>query len=112
VTEPSASGQRGTDWTELENEATVAAYEEMLTKQLVGQPYSKSDVVRSLTRLMPARSRGAVELKLQNVSAVRIELDLPWIDGYKPMPHYQRALRDVVAIARDRAHKSGFEEDR
>lgn len=95
------TGQRGSDWTPFEIEATVAAYDDMLVKQRDGQPYSKADVVRSLMRLMPARSRGAVELKLQNVSAVRLELGLPWIDGYKPMPHYQRALRDVV-VARVR----------
>lgn len=96
LAEPWDTGPRGSDWTDFEIEATVAAYEDMLVRQRDGLPYLKADVVRSLMRLMPGRSRGAVELKLQNVSAVRIELGLPWIDGYKPMPHYQRALRDVV----------------
>jgi hypothetical protein len=96
-----ATGERGSDWTDFEIEATVAAYDEMLLKEWNGQPYSKVGVVRSLMRLMPARSRGAIDLKLQNVSAVRVELGLPWIDGYKPMAHYQRALREVVV---SRAH--------
>jgi hypothetical protein len=96
VAEPWYTGQRGADWTHFEIEATVAAYDEMLLKERNGQPYAKTEVVRSLMQLMPARSRGAVELKLQNVSAVRMDLGLQWIDGYKPMPHYQRALREVV----------------
>ena len=100
--EAPTTGQRGDDWTPFEIEATVAAYEEMVLMQVSGQAYSKADVVRSLMRLMPARSRGAVELKLQNVTAIRQELRLPLIDGYKRMAHYQRALRDVV-VSRARA---------
>jgi hypothetical protein len=102
MAESSKTGQRGADWTDFEIEATVSAYDEMLLKERGGQAYSKADVVRSLMRLMPGRTRGAIELKLQNVSAIRYEIGLPWIDGYKPMRNYQRALRDVVA---SRAHQ-------
>jgi hypothetical protein len=101
MNEPEPEGTRGAAWTRLEIEATVAAYEDMLRKELRGVRYTKSDVVRDLMKLMPARTRGAVELKLQNVSAVRAELGLPWIDGYKPMAHYQSALRDVVVSRAD-----------
>ncbi len=96
MTEQRLQGTRGAAWTNLEIEATVAAYEDMLRKELRGVRYTKSDVVSDLMRLMPARTRGAVELKLQNISAIRAELGLPWIDGYKPMAHYQSSLRDAV----------------
>ncbi len=61
-------GTRGAAWTSLEIEATVAAYEDMLRKELRGVRYAKADVVRDLMKLMPERTRGAIELKLQNVS--------------------------------------------
>jgi hypothetical protein len=99
--ERGGQGARGASWTRFEIEATIAAYERMLQNELRGVRYSKSDVVRDLMVLMPVRSRGAVELKLQNVSAVRAELGLPWIDGYKPMAHYQSALRDLVISRAD-----------
>ncbi len=101
MSETELQGTRGVAWTSLEIEATVAAYEDMLRKELRGVRYAKSDVVRDLMRLMPERTRGAVELKLQNVSAIRVELGLPWIDGYKPMTHYQSALRGAVVARAD-----------
>ena len=97
MNEQASQGTRGSDWTAFEIEATIAAYQSMLQHEVRGVRYTKSDVVRDLMSLMPGRSGGAVELKLQNVSAVRAELGLPWIDGYKPMAHYQAALRDAVA---------------
>ncbi len=38
------------------------------------------------------RSDGSVELKHQNISAVLIEMGIPYIDGYKPRFNYQRSL--------------------
>lgn len=96
MNEQRTTGQKGQNWTLFEIEATISAYDDMLDKEIHSQPYTKADVVRTLMRLMPSRSRGAIELKLQNISAIRRELGVSWIEGYKPMPHYQRALRDAV----------------
>ena len=38
------------------------------------------------------RSRGSVEMKHQNISAVMLELGLPYIKGYKPLSNIQEAL--------------------
>jgi hypothetical protein len=44
------------------------------------------------------RSEGSIERKLQNVSAVLDVLGVQWINGYKPLAHYQDAL--VAAVER------------
>jgi hypothetical protein len=83
-------------WSREEVEATVSDYLDMLTKQLTGQQYSKSDHRRRLVRLLHDRSEGAIERKHQNISAVLIELHCPWISGYKPLGNYQALLFEVV----------------
>jgi hypothetical protein len=45
------------------------------------------------------RSEGSIERKLQNVSAVMDVLGAQWINGYKPLAHYQDALVEAVARA-------------
>ena len=45
---------------------------------------------------LDGRSRSAIERKHQNVSAVLIELGVPYIDGYKPLGNVQGLLREVV----------------
>ena len=42
------------------------------------------------------RSHGSVELKHQNISAVLIEMGMPYISGYKPRVNYQRSLLPAV----------------
>ena len=84
-------------WTREEVEATVADYFHMLTMELAGQQYSKTDHRRKLIRLLKDRSNGAIERKHQNISAILIELGCPYISGYKPLRNYQTLLYDVVA---------------
>jgi hypothetical protein len=44
---------------------------------------------------------------MQNISAVLDEIGEPWIIGYKPLPHYQRSLRDVVLLTLRVDHRIG-----
>lgn len=83
-------------WTREEVEATVADYLHMLTMELTGQQYGKTDHRRKLIRLLRNRSEGAIERKHQNISAILIELGCPYISGYKPLRNYQALLYDVV----------------
>lgn len=78
------------DWTPKEVAATVAAYLRMLTMELTGQAYNKSEHRRALHQLLPARSDGAIEFKHCNISAVMIELGFPHIPGYKQRRNFQR----------------------
>jgi hypothetical protein len=50
-----------------------------------------------LQPLLNSRSRGSIEFKHQNISAVLIELGFPYVEGYKPRRNYQELLRIVVA---------------
>jgi hypothetical protein len=84
-------------WSREEVEATVADYLHMLTMELTGQQYSKTDHRRKLIRLLNNRSEGAVERKHQNISAILIEFGCPYISGYKPLGNYQDLLHKVVA---------------
>ncbi len=91
------SGQVGSsrpgDWTEAENRAIVDDYLAMLALECAGKPYSKTEHRNALIEAMGGtRSRGSVEMKHQNISAVMLELGLPYIKGYKPLPNIQEAL--------------------
>jgi hypothetical protein len=87
----------GQDWTREEVEATVADYFDMFRRVLMREPYSKSVHNAALRRLLDGRSRGSVEFKHANISAVLLlELDAPYIKGYQPRTNYQALLRDVV----------------
>ena len=84
------------DWTRIEVEATVSAYLDMLLLELSGEPYNKAQHRRALLRLLNNRTEGAIERKHQNISAILIEMGLPYIEGYKPLRKYQELLRNVV----------------
>ena len=74
----------------------MADYFAMLAKELRGEPYNKAEHNRLLQNLLSSRTRGSVERKHQNISAVLIDLGYPYIDGYKPLGNYQDLLGQVV----------------
>jgi hypothetical protein len=83
---------RGHDWTRREVDLIVADYFGMLRAELAGAEYSKADHNRDLRSKLNRRSKGSVEYKHQNISAVLIGMGLPYIDGYKPAQNYQKAI--------------------
>jgi len=97
----------GKPWTRSEIAAAVAAYLSMLRSELRGEHYVKSDVVRGLEPQLPDRSRPSIERKLQNISAVLDEEGLAWVDGYKPLAHYQHDLRMAVLDEVGHGHRIG-----
>ena len=86
----------GEDWTSEEVQATVASYFEMLRLEAEQQRYTKSDFNVQLRQQLRGRSKSAVELKHQNISAVLHGLELPFISGYKPRSNMQLLLRQEV----------------
>ena len=64
----------------------------MLRLELSGCRYNKTEHRRALMEQLNNRSKGSVEMKHQNISAVLIEMGIPYIDGYKPRFNYQRSL--------------------
>src|SRR5436190_23140989 len=83
-------------WTQQEVEAAVTDYFVMLAKELRGEPFKKAEHNRALQQKLNNRTRGSIERKHQNISAILIELGYPYIDGYKPLGNYQELLRLVV----------------
>src|SRR5689334_9305230 len=86
----------GDDWSEAENQATVTSYLSMLKLELAGKPFTKTVENARLRERLDGRSKGAVEFKYQNISAVLVENDWVYIDGYKPLGNVQQPLRDEV----------------
>jgi hypothetical protein len=84
------------DWSYEEVEAIVADYFAMFEKDLAGLGYNKAEHNRAIRVLIPKRNRSAVEQKHRNISAVLWHLGYPYLRGYKPLPRYQRLLREVV----------------
>lgn len=85
----------GTDWSASEIDLIVADYFSMLRDELAGRSYVKTAHNEALQQLT-GRSRGSIEFKHQNISAVLIRLGMPWIRGYKPMSKFQAALIDGI----------------
>jgi len=82
------SDPRSREWTDQELEAAVYAYFTMLNKELSGRAYNKAEVNRHLRSLeLSSRSRGAIEFRMQNISAVLQGLCHPIIQGYTPRIH-------------------------
>jgi hypothetical protein len=73
----------------------VADYLAMLADELAGKPYVKARH-NALLRERIGRSRGSVEFKYENVSAVLEKMGMPWIAGYKPARHYQGAIAEAI----------------
>ncbi len=64
--------------------------------ELRGEEFNKAERNRRLQQLLPQRSRGSIEWKHQNISAVLVQIGLPYVRGYKPRFNYQDLLRIVV----------------
>ncbi|WP_230283225.1 HNH endonuclease signature motif containing protein [Deinococcus sp. 23YEL01] len=72
-------------WTPEELLVTVATYLEMLRLEQSGIGYSKAEYRnRLLAGVLSGRNKGAVEFRMQNISAVLFSVGRPYIVGYKP----------------------------
>ncbi len=83
-------------WTDDENDLVVADYFGMLSAELNGQGYGKAEHRRRLAIRLGTRSRGAIEFKHRNISAVLEGLGETWLQGYAPARNFQESLEDAV----------------
>ena len=83
------------NWSDPEIDAIVEDYFIMLRQEQEGQRYNKTEHRRALKETID-RSKGSIERKHMNISAVLAILGLPYIDGYKPYSNYQQALFEAV----------------
>ena len=68
----------------------------MLAHEMAGRTYSKAGHRRRLAPRLANRSKGAIERKHQNISAVLQALGMTRINGYRPARNYQQALVEAV----------------
>lgn len=82
-------------WTGREIEIIVTDYLDMLKSELSGEKFIKAEHNRALQMFLN-RSRGSIEFKRRNISAVLSAFGLPFVEGYRPATHYQRDLFEAV----------------
>jgi len=87
------------EYTHEEHVALAEAYAFMATEQEAGRKVNKAQLARDLQAgACAVRTRGAIEAKWMNMSAVAVEFgllpNLPdgYVKGYKPAPNYGKAL--------------------
>lgn len=81
-----------TNWSMSEVDLIIADYIDMLTHELSGRKFNKTEHRKAILSLLNGRSPGSVERKHQNISAVMIDLGLPYVSGYKPLGNFQALL--------------------
>ena len=96
------------DWSRDEVEATVADYFDMLGHELAGVRANKSEHNERLRAVLQRRSKGSVEFKHANISAILTLHGYPYIDGYKPRFNFQALLEQVVLEYLD-VHRDFFD---
>jgi hypothetical protein len=84
------------NWTKEEVQLIIQDYFAMLQMELQNRPFNKADHRRALIPLLHNRNNSSVEFKHQNISAVLINMGLPFIKGYKPRFQYQKLLEEEV----------------
>jgi hypothetical protein len=84
------------DWSPEEVHLIVEDYFLMLREELLDRAYNKAERRRRLLPKLRGRSEQSVEYKHANLSAVLLELGLPYIRGYKPRGNYQALLAETV----------------
>ena len=88
-----SSGQ--SNWTDEELDRIVADYFTMLGEEISGAPYNKAAHNRGLREGLD-RSKGSIEFKHRNISAVLVKLGLPSIRGYIPAENHQGAIIPAI----------------
>lgn len=98
--------QARTGWMDTETLALCALYSQLLELEadgLLGRSKangqtSKAELVRAfILESAPGRSKGSVEAKLMNLSAVREALELPMVTGYKPLPNMSSSCKLIAS---------------
>lgn len=87
-------------WSDAELTAAVDAYRWMQCQIREDKPLNKTQVYRTLAATY-GRSPGSWEYRMQNISHVLNQANLPWIAGLKPASHagssIEMRLREIIA---------------
>ena len=90
-------------YSESEQQLVAAEYVLLAVAQYLGEKRKKVTVVAELVAAT-GRSRGSIESKFMNYSAVAVEFDLlpalpnGYVKGYKPASKYQKSMKDALIV--------------
>jgi 5-methylcytosine-specific restriction protein A len=93
------SSKRYEDWSDDEVQSVVESYLRMLRWEMSGQPYVKAHANTAVRARLNGRTKGSVEFKYQNISAVLVRIRRQPIRGYKPAANSQAALASAISEA-------------
>ena len=98
---PLASEAKQSEWSDEELHAAVAAYFGMLRREMSGESYNKAKVNEELRQdVLSNRSKGSVEFRMANISAVLEDLCHPIVKGYLPRgnvgSNVSDRIRDII----------------
>ncbi|MGY2259991.1 HNH endonuclease [Pseudomonas sp. SDO55104_S430] len=93
--------KKDSDWSIHEIRAAVDAYLRMLSLELSGKKFVKTEQNLALRQTaLPTRTKGSVEFRMQNISTVLMNMDRDFIKGYKPArnvgSNVEQAIREVL----------------
>jgi hypothetical protein len=95
------------NWNEVELIASVDAYFALQRRLDAGEKFIMKKALEDIVvRSLPRRNLGAVEHRMSNISAVLIELGLPWCQRFKPLRNVGAKVKKVLS-ARIRQLSSG-----
>jgi 5-methylcytosine-specific restriction protein A len=96
--------QRLDTWSQAEIQVAVEAYVLMLRIQQAGLPLNKVAVRNMfLPQLSRKRSAKSWDYRMCNISALLVDLDLPYVKGFKPLPNIGVNVRREISRALIRA---------
>lgn len=93
------SSKRHEDWSDDEVQSVVESYLRMLRWEVSGKPYVKTHANAAVRECLNGRTKGSVEFKYQNISAVLVRMRRQPIRGYKPAANSQAALTSAISDA-------------
>lgn len=88
------------NWSQVEIDASVRQYLLMYDMQESGDEFNKAEMNRLLrTAELGSRSKGSVEYRMQNISAVMDSLGHEFLDGYKPARNVGSGVEAMIKLA-------------
>ncbi len=91
-------GKKELNWNEAELSASGGAYFALKRRVDAGEKFVLKQALEAIvSRSLPRRNQGSVERRMSNISAVLIEMGLPWCQRFKPLRNVGANVRKVLA---------------
>lgn len=86
------------NWKEDELKVSVDAYFALQRRHSAGEKFNMKKALEDVMgRSLPHRNHGAIERRMSNISALLIEMGLPWCQRFKPLRNIGAKVKKVLA---------------